>query len=220
MKHVIAEILAGIAERERTVIRICGHGGSGKSTLAQKLHQALPTNQANLLTTDPYVILDKYSQDALLTYVIEGQEVQHSITACHPLRHELASLRRDLQMLAAGMDILTIETPWQAQKRLVASRPVTIVEGMSATFLEADLFDLSIFLCTDAETELARRLARDTSQRGRETSFVEQTHAHRRKQYDLYMAPLAKQFDWVITHTGNGFVVEGSGFKGKAYGKL
>ncbi|MGT2667005.1 uridine kinase family protein [Streptococcus rifensis] len=207
MQKLLDDILAWVKTRERSVIRICGHGGSGKSTLATDLYQSLPQGQANLLGTDPYVILGKYSQDALLSYDIDGQTVQHAITACHPLRHELSSLKRDLQMLASGMDILTIETPWQAQERIVANRPVTIVEGMSATFLEAELFDLSIFLTTNADTELNRRLARDTSLRGREKHFVEQTHVHRRKQYDLYMAPLAKDFDVVVTQNGNELAV-------------
>ncbi|MGT2784339.1 uridine kinase family protein [Streptococcus merionis] len=212
METLLTEILAFIAKREKTVIRICGHGGSGKSTFAQQLLQALPAGEANLLSCDPYIILGKYSQDALLSYDIDGQSTQHAITACHPLRHELSGLRRDLQMLAAGMDILTIDTPWQAQERLMAKRSVTIVEGMTPTFLEADLFDLSIFIYTDGETELMRRLARDTSQRGRDASFVQQTHAHRRRQYELYMAPLMSTFDLVINQSANDFVVERSIF--------
>lgn len=43
---------------------------------------------------------------------------------------------------------------------------------MSAAFLSENLFDLSICFYTDDETELERRLARDTAVRGRDMNGV------------------------------------------------
>lgn len=208
MERLIDEIRGFVVNRSRTVIRICGHGGSGKTSFAQVLHQALPEGTSQVLDTDPYIILNRYSQDALLEYDFGGQRVQHAITACHPLRHELSSLRRDVTMLAQGMDVLTIDTPWSPAKCLKGSCPVTIVEGMTPTFLEADLFDLSLFFYTDDETELSRRLERDTTERGRDSDFVKRTHARRRQQYRLYMEPYKDDFDIIVNQSGNGFAVE------------
>lgn len=111
-------------------------------------------------------------------------------------------------MLARGMDVLTIDTPWSKEYVLSADCSVTIVEGMTPTFLEKDLFNLSIFLYTDDETELVRRLARDTKERGRDAEFVKRTQAHRRRQFYLYMEPYKKNFDVVVYQSGNQFKVE------------
>lgn len=208
MEDLIEKIIAFVTNRPRTIIRICGHGGSGKTSFAQALHQDLPEGLSQVLDTDPYIILNRYSQDALLEYELGGQLVQHPITACHPLRHELAGLRRDLTMLRQGMDILTIDMPWSPAKLLRGACPVTIVEGMTPTFLESELFDLSLFFYTDDETELARRLARDTTERGRDSDFVKRTHVRRRQQYRLYMEPYKDDFDIIVNQSGNGFVVE------------
>ena len=47
---------------------------------------------------------------------------------------------------------------------------------MSAAFLSENLFDLSICFYTDDETELERRLARDTAVRGRDMNGVAAMH--------------------------------------------
>ena len=54
---------------------------------------------------------------------------------------------------------------------------------MSAAFLSENLFDLSICFYTDDETELERRLARDTAVRGRDMNGVAAMHTIRRQQY-------------------------------------
>lgn len=213
MEKLINDILAFVAQREQTILRICGHGGSGKTTFAQKIVASLPADSSyNLLSTDPYVILGKYSDDALLRYDLDGKEVLQPITACHPLRHELTSLKRDITMLRAGMELLTPDMPWQPAERLDGKRPLTIVEGMTPTFLERDLFDLSIFLYTDAETELARRLARDVAERGRNPEFIKQTQARRRKQYELYMEHHKTDFDIIVNDTAGAFQIEKTPF--------
>ncbi len=83
------------------------------------------------------------------------------------MAHELASLQRDILALQVGMDVLTIEEPWKASEVLLGAKPILIVEGMSVGFLPEKLFDKTICFYTDEETELKRRLARDTAIRNR-----------------------------------------------------
>lgn len=208
MEHLIQDILAFTGKRPRSVIRICGHGASGKSTFAKQLHQAYPDGVSQIMETDLYVIPNRYSQDLQLHYELDGEMVYHSITACHPARHECIGLTRDLMMLRKGMNVLTPDADWSPAHILKASCPVTIVEGMSSAFLEADVFDISLFFYTDADTELKRRLNRDTLERGRIPEFITQSHRHRRRQYDLYLAPHMSDCDIIVNQTEDRVQIE------------
>ncbi|HEL1074336.1 TPA: phosphoribulokinase [Streptococcus equi subsp. zooepidemicus] len=208
MEKLLQAIVTAAANREKMLIRISGHGASGKSTFADRLLQALPDGQGQLLETDPYIIANEFSQAVLISYPYQGKEVLHSITACHPARHELASLRRDIMMFKQGLDFLSIDTPWAPSRLVKGDVPILIVEGMSTTFLESELFDLSLYFYTDDETELQRRLDRDTRSRGRRPESIQQSHAHRRAQYTHYLEPYQKQFDIVINQSQNRFIVE------------
>ena len=208
MEKLIQTLKDYTKDRKRTVIRICGHGASGKTTFVNRLLKAFPVGQCQVIETDAYVISGEYSKDTFLHYELQDETGFHPITACHPARHELTSLRRDLNMLQKGMDCLTPDFPWSPEKILRSDCPVTIVEGISPTFLEAELFDLSLFFYTDEETEMQRRLERDTTQRGRQPAFILQTQSHRRRQYELYMEPYKEQFDIIINQSSNHFKLE------------
>ncbi len=208
MENLIQEIVDFTKKDKKTIIRICGHGASGKSTFAKELQVAFPKGMAQVIETDTYIVSNRTPQTLLLRDEVDGVEEIGTLTACHPSRHDFDSLRRDLTMLARGMDVLTIDTPWSPEYVLKADCLVTIVEGMTPTFLEKGLFDMSIFFYTDAETELARRLARDTTERGRDAAFVRQTQTHRRRQYQLYMEKYKKDFDVIVNQSSNQFKIE------------
>ena len=175
MDQLVSEIETG---KIRT-LGIYGHGASGKSTFAQELYQTLDSAKVNLLETDPYIASNRH-------LVVPKETPDQKVTACLPVAHELASLQRDIHALQAGMDVLTIEEPWKASEVLSGTKPVLIVEGMSVGFLPKELFDRTICFYTDEETELKRRLARDTTVRNRDASFILASHQMRREQYLLY----------------------------------
>lgn len=206
MERVIQAILDSIEEQEKTVIRICGHGASGKTTLAKRLYQVLPKDSTYLLETDAYIISN--SSGVQVTYDLKGVEGCYQMPACHSARHELASLKRDILMFRKGMDLLTIDTSWSPSQIISGQGKLLIVEGMSSTFLEKELFDLSVFCDTDNETELQRRLQRDTSERGRQAHFVMQSHQHRRRQYQLYLEPVQKNGEFLLNQSQNKCLLE------------
>ncbi|NGL83282.1 uridine kinase family protein [Streptococcus equi] len=208
MEKLLQAIVTAAANREKMLIRISGHGASGKSTFAKRLQQLLPDGQSQLLETDAYIIANDFSQAVLISYPDQGEEVLGSITACHPARHELASLRRDIMMFKQGLDFLSIDTPCSPSFLVKGNVPILIAEGMSTTFLEPELFDLSLYFYTDDDTELQRRLDRDTSIRGRNPEFIQQSHANRRAQYARYLHPYRQQFDIVVNQSQNRFMVE------------
>lgn len=91
---------------------------------------------------------------------------------------------------------------------LSGSKSTLIVEGMSVAYLPKRLFDLTICFYTDDETELERRLARDTTVRKREASFVRETHQIRRGQYHRYYQETEKEADVLINQSRNQFQIE------------
>ncbi|GGE32812.1 uridine kinase [Streptococcus himalayensis] len=159
--------------------------------------------RANLLETNVYV-LDGSVRDLVAPRAFPNQKV----TACMSLAHELGSLERDIKALQAGLNILTIGKDWQPSKRLSGKKPILIVEGMSVAFLSPDLFDMRIYLYTDEETSLARRLERDVSRRNRSREFVKAMEKERRNQYRIYYEPYQTQADVLICQSDNQFVIK------------
>lgn len=197
MDQLVSEIEMG---KIRT-LGIYGHGASGKSTFAQELFRALDSTTVNLLETDPYITSERY-------LVVPKQAPDQKVTACLPVAHELASLQRDILALQRGMDILTIAEPWKASEVLSGAKPILIVEGMSVGFLPKELFDKTICFYTDEETELNRRLDRDTTVRNRDASFILASHQMRREQYLHYYKETESRADILVKQSEDKFEVK------------
>ncbi|QQQ35193.1 uridine kinase family protein [Streptococcus mitis] len=197
IKQLVSEIEAGKVK----TLGIYGHGASGKSTFAQELYQALDSTTVNLLETDPYITSGR-------NLVVPKDALNQKVTACLPVAHELASLERDILALQAGMDILTIEEPWKASEVLSGAKPILIVEGMSVGFLPKELFDKTICFYTDENTELKRRLARDTTVRNRDGSVILASHQMRRDQYLQYYKETESRADILVKQSEDKFEVK------------
>ena len=197
IEQLVSEIDSGIIR----TLGIYGHGASGKSTFAQELCQALDYTTVNLLETDPYITSGRH-------WVVPKEAPNQKVTACLPVSHELASLQRDIQALQTGMDVLTIEEPWKVSEVLSGAKPILIVEGMSVGFLPKELFDKTICFYTDEETELKRRLARDTTVRNRDTKFILASQQMRRMQYLQYYKETESRADILIDQSDDKFQIK------------
>ena len=197
-KDLIDQLVSEIEKGKVRTLGIYGHGASGKSTFAQELYQTLDSAKVNLLETDPYIASNRH-------LVVPKETPDQKVTACLPVAHELVSLERDILALKAGMDILTIEEPWKASEVLSGAKPILIVEGMSVGFLPKELFDKTICFYTDEETELKRRLARDTTVRNRDASFILASHQMRREQYLLYYKETESKADILVDQSEGKF---------------
>ena len=200
-KELIKRLVSEIESGKIKTLGIYGHGASGKSTFAQELYQALDAEKANLLETDPYITSGRY-------LVVPKETPDQKVTACLPVAHELASLQRDILALQAGMDVLTIEEPWKASEVLSGAKPILIVEGMSVGFLPKELFDKTICFYTDEETELKRRLARDTTVRNRDTKFILASQQMRRMQYIQYHKETESRADILVDQSDDKFQIK------------
>ena len=110
------------------------------------------------------------------------------------------------------MDILTIEEPWKASEVLSGAKPILIVEGMSVGFLPKELFDKTICFYTDEDTELKRRLARDTTVRNHDASFILASHQMRREQYLRYYKETESKADILVDQSEGKFEVKRTQF--------
>ena len=204
-KDLIDQLVSEIEKGKVRTLGIYSHGASGKSIFTQELYQALDSTTVNLLETDPYITSERH-------LVVPKDAPNQEVTACLPVAHELASLRRDILALQAGMDVLTIEEPWKASEVLSGAKPVLIVEGMSVGFLPKELFDKTICFYTDEETELKRRLARDTTVRNRDASFVLAGHQMRREQYLRYYKETESKANILVDQSEGKFEVKRTQF--------
>ena len=200
-KELIERLVSEIESGKVKTLGIYGHGASGKSTFAQDLYQVLDAEKVNLLETDPYITSGRH-------LVVPKETPDQKVTACLPVAHELASLQRDILALQAGMDVLTIEEAWKASEILSGEKPILIVEGMSVGFLPKELFDKTICFYTDEETELKRRLARDTTVRNRDASFILASQQMRREQYLQYYKETETRADILVDQSDDKFQIK------------
>ena len=200
-KELIERLVSEIELGKVKTLGIYGHGASGKSTFAQELYQVLDAEKVNLLETDPYITSGRH-------LVVPKETPDQKVTACLPVAHELASLQRDILALQAGMDVLTIEEPWKASEVLSGAKPILIVEGMSVGFLPKEIFDKTICFYTDEETELKRRLARDTTVRNRDASFILASQQMRREQYLQYYKETESRADILVDQSDDKFQIK------------
>ena len=200
-KDLIERLVSEIESGKVKTLGIYGHGASGKSTFAQELYQELDFKKVNLLETDPYITSERH-------LVVPKETPDQKVTACLPVAHELASLQRAILALQAGMDVLTLEEPWKASEVLSGAKPILIVEGMSVGFLPKELFDKTICFYTDEDTELKRRLARDTTVRNGDTSFILASQQMRREQYLQYYKETESEADILINQSNDKFQIK------------
>ena len=200
-KELVERLVSEIESGKVKTLGIYGHGASGKSTFAQELYRELDSQKVNLLETDPYITSGRH-------LVVPKETPDQKVTACLPVAHEMASLQRDILALQAGMDILTIEEPWKASEVLSGAKPILIVEGMSVGFLPKELFDKTVCFYTDEETELKRRLARDTTVRNRDTKFILASQQMRREQYLQYYKETESRADILVDQSDDKFQIK------------
>jgi len=165
------------------VVGVAGATGSGKTTVAERLVAALPEHVA-ILQHDSY-----YRDRSGLSF-----EERDLLNFDHPDALETELLVAHLEQLRAGQTIGVPQYDFTTHRRLphsVELKParVVIVEGilvLAEPRLRA-LFDIKVFVDTDADIRVFRRISRDLEQRGR-------TFASVRQQYFGTVRPMTLQF--------------------------
>lgn len=183
------------------ILGIAGGSGSGKTTIARKIAASLSADDVAILEHDAY-----YRDRQDLSF-----EARCQVNYDHPSSLETELLVAHLRALRRGETIhapiydFTSHTR-SAEFRVVRPMPVLIVEGI-LVFVEPalrDLFDIKVFVDTDADIRAFRRIRRDLEQRGRSFQSVrEQYYATVRPMHLEFVEPSKRWADIIIPEGGD-----------------
>ena len=146
------------------IIGVAGGTGSGKTTLTRNIIETLRRMPISVVRADWYY----RDQDDIPLDERRGANYDHPDALEHSLLiQHLKDLRRGQQVMTPRYNFHT-HTRLPNQEALEPT-PVVIVEGILLFAVPElrDQFDLKIFVQTDSDLRLLRRLKRDTAERGR-----------------------------------------------------
>lgn len=181
------------------VIGIAGGTGSGKTTLTAALLRHF-AGRVSVLYHDAY-----YRPHDDITF---DERVGLNYDAPEAFETEL--MVDHLRELIAGRSVesptydFTQHTRASETKRIEPS-PVILVEGIMilADAALCELFDVKLFVDTDADVRLLRRLKRDVNKRGRSLESIEQQYlATVKPMHELYVEPSKRRADIIIPEGG------------------
>ena len=190
-------------ENNILVIGIAGGTGSGKTTLMKNIINRFG-DVVTVLSHDNY-----YKRHDDMTY-----EERCALNYDEPASLETDLMTRHLEALRRGEAIdcpvydFTVHNRSDETIRITPSQ-VIIVEGILIFADEAlrELMDIRIFVDTDADVRLCRRIKRDVNKRGRSLeSVLLQYQQTVKPMHDQYVEPSKKYANLVVLEGGKNLV--------------
>ena len=179
-------------------VGIVGGTGSGKTTLAKNIHREFP--ESILISQDCY-----YKDLSHLPF-----EERKKVNFDHPNSIEFSLLEKHLIDLKNGK---TIEQPIynfcthsrETTTEFVKPAPIILVEGLLLLAMPEirDLFDIKIFVDTDDDVRVLRRIERDIHERSRDFQNIKEQYLTTVKpMHDAFVAPSKKYADVIFPEGG------------------
>lgn len=180
------------------LIGIAGGTASGKTTLARILKDSFQ-DKVSILKHDYYYHDRSHFKVA-----------DHKINFDHPDSFETELLVEQLRDLKGGKKVERPVYSYKTNERLgkkkkVEPAPIIIVEGILIFHYESlkNLFDLKIYVDTDADIRLLRRISRDIKERDRTFESVKNQYLKTVKpMHQKFVEPSKYQADIIIPHGG------------------
>ena len=185
------------------IIGIAGGTGSGKTTLVDRLLEQFG-DDIRVLPHDNY-----YAAHHDLSL-----EQRQTLNYDHPASFDTDRMIQDLQDLRAGKTIHCPVYDYAIHDRTEETRElkpnkVILVEGILIFENKTlrDLMDIKLFVDTDADVRILRRIVRDVKERGRSLdSVVEQYLATVKPMHEQFVEPSKRYADLIVPEGGKNSV--------------
>ncbi|RYL91538.1 uridine kinase [Sporolactobacillus sp. THM7-4] len=190
--------------RKPVVIGVAGGSGSGKTTVTKEIYRCFPDKSIAVIQQDAYYKAqdDKPFEERLLT------------NYDHPLAFDtdllITHIKELLQFHSIKKPVYDYTVHTRSDKIVpVEPKDVIILEGI--LILEdkrlRDLMDIKVFVDTDSDLRIIRRLLRDTEERGRSVeSVINQYLTVVRPMHLQFVEPTRRYADIIIPEGGQNTV--------------
>ena len=182
------------------IIGLAGGTGSGKTTITRRLMQRFGAD-VSVIYHDNY-----YKEQHNMPY-----EERAKLNYDHPDAFDNELFIRAIRDLKAGKDVVCPVYDYSIHDRsdktiVVKSAKVVIVEGILiyASKELRDLMDIKLFVDTDADVRILRRIKRDVRDRGRSLeSVIDQYLTTVKPMHEQFVEPSKRYADLIIPEGGH-----------------
>lgn len=186
------------------LLGIAGGTGSGKTTLADKLIDSFGDDEVSVLRHDNY-----YKRHDEMDY-----EERSKLNYDHPDAFDTELLCEHIKLLKAGKSIEMPVYDYTVHNRsdktiIVKPAPVILLEGILIFAEESlcELMDIKVFVDTDADVRILRRIVRDVKERERSLdSVIDQYLTTVKPMHEQFVEPSKRRADIIIPEGGKNIV--------------
>ncbi|HZG78721.1 MAG TPA: uridine kinase [Paenibacillus sp.] len=184
------------------IIGIAGGTGSGKTTVARSVIERLGSDKVTFVSQDNY-----YKDNPHLSYA-EREKINYD----HPFAFDnellIEHLRRLKDGLPAEAPVYDFSSHARYPDRTVRLLPnkIAIIEGLHVLSDEKlrQLLDIKVFVDTDPDVRILRRVLRDIQERGRSIQSVHDQYLNTVKpMHEAFIEPSKKYADVIIPEGGH-----------------
>jgi uridine kinase len=185
------------------IIGIAGGSGSGKTTITERLVEAFG-NQVAVIRHDDYY--KAQTEKPMEERVKQNYDCPDAFDTDLMAEH-ISALRKGESIDCPVYDYMVHDRSDKVRK--IDPRPVLIIDGILVLAEPAlrDLMDIRLFVDTDADVRLCRRIKRDVHKRGRSLdSVLHQYQETVKPMHEKYVEPSKKYANLVIPEGGKNLV--------------
>lgn len=184
------------------IIGIAGGTGSGKTTVARSVIDRLGTEKVTFISQDNY-----YKDHSHLSF-----SERESINYDHPFAFDNELLIEHLKMLRenkttfAPVYDFTVHARSATETVELKPNKIVIIEGLHVLSDEnlREMLDIKVFVDTDPDVRILRRVLRDIEERGRSIQSIHHQYLSTVKpMHEAFIEPSKKYADLIIPRGGH-----------------
>ncbi|GBG09278.1 uridine kinase [Paenibacillus agaridevorans] len=184
------------------MIGIAGGTGSGKTTVARSVIDRIGADKVTFISQDNYY---KNFPELIL-------EERERLNYDHPLAFDNELLIRDLKLLREGRravaPVYDFSRHARSETETLELKPnrIVVLEGLLVLADQhvRDLLDIKVFVDTDPDVRILRRVLRDIQERGRSIQSIYDQYLETVKpMHEAFIEPSKKYADLIIPEGGH-----------------